>query len=141
MNMKVVMKSSQELEVKYVKVELPIRYGEEDIPKNFPLREEVPADKYGYDWWKGTIDINTGKILEWPLGESGEFYLKVVDEGSYYLLDENQKIVASIKQDYVPNQLLPPTDGYGDYVDFEIDVNGIITNWYKKPVVSDFFNG
>lgn len=140
MNMKVVIKSSLEVEVKYVKVELPIRY-EEDIPKNFPLREEVPIDKNGYDWWKGTIEINTGKILEWPLGQVGEFYLKVVDEGSYYLLDENQKIVASIEQNYVPNQLLPPNDGYGDYVNFKIDENGIVTNWYKMPVVSEFSNG
>lgn len=136
--MKVVMNSSQEIEVKYVKVELPIRYGEEDMVKDFPLREEIPTDKYGYDCWKGTIEIDTGKILEWPQGKIGSFYLKVVDEGSYYLLDKNQKIVASIKQDYVPNQLLPPKDGYGDYVNFEIDENGIITNWYINPMFRDF---
>lgn len=136
--MKVVMNSSQEIAVKYVKVELPIRYGEEDMSKDFPLREEVSTDRNNNDWWKATIEVDTGKILEWPQGQVGEFYLKVVDEGSYYLLDENQKIVASIKQNYVPNQLLPPTDGYGDYVNFEIDENGIITNWYKNPIVTNF---
>lgn len=136
--MKVVINSSQEIVVKYVKVELPIRYGEEDMPKDFPLREEVSTDKNNNDWWKATIEVDTGKILEWPQGQIGEFYLKVVDEGFYYLLNENQKIIASIEQDYVPNRLLPPTDGYGDYINFKIDENGIITNWYTYPVITDF---
>ena len=136
--MKLVMNSSQEIEVEYVKIELPIRYGEEDIARNFPLREEVPTDINGYDWWKATIELKTGRILEWPQGQIGNFYLKVVDEGSYYLLDKNQKIIAFIKQDYVHNQLIPPRDGYGDYVNFEIDQNGIITNWYTYPGVTDF---
>ena len=136
--MKVTM-NNQEMEVKYVKVELPIRYEEEDMSKNFPLRYEKPSDKNGYDWWQATIEIATGKILEWPSGETGQFYMKVCDEGSYFLLDENQQIITAIEVDYVPNSLLPPTDGYGDYVAFEIQADGVITNWYKNPVVTEFF--
>lgn len=30
---------------------------------------------------------------------------------------------------------------YGDYVELEIDENGIITNWPKRPDISAFFGG
>ena len=128
----------QEIEVKYVKVELPIFYGEEDMPKNFPLRVEKASDDNGYDWWQATIEIDTGKILEWPLGEIGMFYIKVCDEGSYYLLDESRNVIAGIEVNYVPNRLLPPADGYGDYVTFDILTDGVISNWYKNPLLTDF---
>lgn len=138
--MKVTTRNNQEIEVKYVKVELPIRYEKEDMPKNFPLRYEKPDDRYGYDWWQATIEIDTGKIQEWPLGETGQFYMKVCDEGSYFLLSENQQVVAALEKDYVPNRLLPPADGYGDYISFELQADGVIANWYKRPSVTDFFN-
>lgn len=138
--MKVITNVNREIEVKYVKVHLPIRYKEEDMPKNFPLRYEKPDDKNGYDWWAATIEIETGKILEWPLGETGEFYMKVCDEGGYFLLDENLFIIGSLVMEYVPNRLLPPADGYGDYVSFEIQADGKISNWYKKPSLTQFFD-
>ena len=42
--------------------------------------------------------------------------------------------------DYVPNKLLPPDDGYGDYIHLTIDENGKITNWYDEPSVEEFFD-
>ena len=138
--MKITRNNNQEIEIKYVKVELPIRYGEEDMPKDFPLRYEVPTDESGYDWWKATIEIDTGKILVWPLGKVGKFYIKVYDEGSYFLLDESRNIIAAIEINYVPNRLLPPKDGYGDYVTFKIQANGVISNWYKNPLLTDFLD-
>lgn len=129
--MKIIVKIPTEVNIKYVKVHLPVRYEDEDMPYNFPLRNG--------DWWTAVIDIDSGKILDWPQGKSGEFYMKVCDEGSYYLLNENNKVIAQIERDYVPNQLLPPDDGYGDYVCFVIDETGIITNWYSRPSLNNFF--
>lgn len=35
------------------------------------------------------------------------------------------------------NKLLPPADGYGDYLEFKIEA-GYIKNWYKNINFSDF---
>lgn len=66
--------------------------------------------------------------------------MKVCDEGLYYLLNEDLKLIRSIEEDYVPNGLIPPHDGYGDYVHFIIDGNGMIKNWYSNPSFKDFFS-
>lgn len=126
----------KEVDIKHLRVHIPVRYDEEDIPKDFPLRVEVPNDKDGYDWWDATIEVDTGKILNWPQGVSGEMNMKVCDEGSYYLLDESGEILKSIEQDYAPNSFIPGE--YGDYISLNINEEGIITNWYKHPRLEEF---
>lgn len=128
--MKVTVKTEEEVEIKFVKVNVAVRYGEEDIPNDFPLRKG--------DMWSAIIDIDKGMILDWPKGTKGELYMKVCDEGSYYLLDESGNTVLSIEEDYVPNELLPGE--YGDYLDLDINEDGYINNWYSKPSLSDFIN-
>lgn len=130
MNAKI--KVEKEVEIKYVKVFLPVRYEEEDIPNDFPLRDG--------DVWRAFIDIDTGEIQSWPNGKSGEMHMKVCDEGSYYLCDILGNDILSIERNYVPNRLIPPTDGYGDYIYFDIDSNGVIKNWYKNPSIEQFLN-
>lgn len=129
--MKLSVKTTQEVPVKYVRVVVPVRYDDEDIPYDFPLREKDESSRYGYDRWACTIELNTGKILEWTKGKTGDMFMKVCDEGTYKLLDERMNEVASI-EDYVPNGLIPPHDGYGDYIHLVINEDGIITNWYKR---------
>jgi hypothetical protein len=128
--MKRVIVVHKEVDIKKVKVSVAVRYDEEDIPNDFPMRSG--------NMWNATIDIETGKILDWPQGQSGNLHMKVCDEGSYYLLDENDEEVLSIEGDYVPNGLIPGT--YGDYIDLKIDSTGTITNWYSesKISISDF---
>ena len=126
----------KEVEVKYLRVHIPVRYDEEDIPKDFPLRIEVENDKDGYDWWDATIEVDTAKILNWPQGVTGEMFMKVCDEGSYFLLDESGETIKEIIEDYVPNNILPGE--YGDYVSLAINEEGIITNWYDSPSFEDF---
>lgn len=128
--MKHTIKIEKEVYIKFINVYLPVRYEEEDIPNDFPLRIG--------DMWNATIEIETGKIIDWPQGQTGDMHMKVVDEGFYELLDEDDNVVVSRKGDYVPNKLLPPYDGFGDYVHFKINEQGIITNWYKKPSLLDF---
>ena len=127
--MKLKVKIEQEVEISTVHIEVAVRYEEEDIPNDFPLRKD--------DLWIADVDIDTGRIKDWPIGKSGRLSMKVCDEGTYTLLDKTGKIIATRAQDYVPNDLIPGE--YGDYIDLKIDAQGFITNWPKKPNLSEFF--
>ena len=130
--MKVKVNKSTEVEVKTLRLDISIYY--EDISNDFPL---IVKDGYSCHWWVD-IDIETGTIKNWPQGRTGTLSAKISDAGAYYLLDENNNIVAFIKRDYVPNKIIPPKDGYGNYIRLYIDENGKITNWYEKPDISEF---
>jgi hypothetical protein len=141
-------------DVKYIKIEVPVRYDEEDIPNDFPFRKN--------NMLNFIVEHPTGKILDFPtnyvfpnewiekeqeqerynyIQETGIFHLgmKVTDEGSYYLLDENKEIISKIEQDYVPDSYSIPGK-YGDYLDFKINfTNGIIKNWYGEKSTFDEF--
>jgi hypothetical protein len=118
----------QEIDIRYVVVTLPVRDGEEDIPADFPLRQ---GDK-----WQAVIDIDTGRIHDWPIGTAAELSMNVCDSGCYILWDAERREVARI-EDYVPHGLIPGK--YGDYVDLKIDANGIIAHWPQEPDLSEFF--
>lgn len=126
--MKIQVLKPTEVEITEVHVRLPVRYGEEDIPNDFPLRVG--------DLWAAAIDIDTGKIHHWPEGESGELQMKVTDCGTYELRGPSGR-VAIIEENYVPNGVVPGE--YGDYVHLKIGPDGVISNWPKKPGVSEFF--
>lgn len=103
---------------------LAVRYEEEDMPNDYPHRSG--------DTWNITIDIDTGMIRDWPEGvEPRELNMNVFDEGTYSLLAVKEPngpefVLAKLVNEYVPNCL--PND-YGDYITFDIDGNGVITNW------------
>lgn len=115
-------------EVTHVRLQLPVRFDDEDMPYDFPLREG--------DTWSATVELATGKIKEWPKGKSGKVDLKVVDEGIYTLLLENGHEVARVENDYVPHGVVPGE--YGDYVRLDIGRDGVIKNWPKQPNLSKF---
>jgi hypothetical protein len=128
--MKAIIKAEKEVEIVMVKVDVAVRYGEEDIPNDFPLRSG--------NTWSAIINIDEGRVLDWPKGQKGHLSMKVCDEGSYFLLDSEGNTISSIENDYVPNELIPGK--YGDYIDLHIGENGFISNWYSKPSLSDFFD-
>ena len=64
-------------------------------------------------------------------------FTKVVDCGTYTLCDYALNTIAQLKEEYVPHGVVPGEDG--DYIELNIDKNGIITNWPKNPDVSKFF--
>ena len=125
--MKLTIKVKKEIEIKYVKLSVGVRHDNEDMPYKFPFRK---ADR-----WCPTIDIDKGQIIDWELGVSIDLHMKVCDDGFYYLMDENKKVVFSI-DDYVPNKLIPGS--YGDYIEMKIDESGIITNWNINANLNDF---
>jgi hypothetical protein len=119
-----------EIDVAFIELILPIRYGTEDIPEDFPLRKG--------DVWQAVINIDTGTIEGWPQSETGsrELHMKVVDSGRYTLMDRNRKEIAKL-DDYVPD-IIPGR--YGDYVELDIGPGGKISNWKpKNESIAEFF--
>lgn len=129
--MKFKVKRLVEIDIRYISIDVAVRYGEEDIPNDFPLRVG--------DAWKAIVDIDTGMIHDWPVGQAGELSMKVCDQGTYQLLDENMILIAFIEDDYVPHGVVPGR--YGDYIELNIDATGRIANWPKRVDVSEFFRG
>jgi hypothetical protein len=118
----------EEKEVRYLMLDVAVRYDDEDMPFDAPLRDGKS--------WKAIIDLNEKRILDWPQGKTLSFHeMKVCDEGLYRLLDETMTTI-SVIDGYVPNHLLPGS--YGDYLSLDIDEKGVITNWLKDPDLSDF---
>lgn len=126
--MKTTIKVKKEIEVKYVQLEVPVKYDDEDMPFDFPFRDG--------DIWSPLIDIDNGKIIDYEYSERWPLHMKITDGGSYYLLDENKELLLKIEDDYVPNRLIPGS--YGDYIEMNILPDGKIENWYKKPSLKDF---
>lgn len=125
--MKITVKLPREIEISHVRIQAPVSYGE--MPNDFPFRKG--------DEWDVTIDIDTGKILNWPEGRSETLHLTVNDAGTYTLLDREWKPLATRKQNYVPHGVIPGQ--FGDTIEITIRPDGVIAEWPKKPDVDQFF--
>ncbi len=117
-------------------IDVPVNYGEEDIPNNFPGRN---GDMLSWE-----IDFDTGKIKDYSWPEEFSFHMKVVDCGIYRLTGryninpegmQQPKVEFSRVNDYVPAGLAIGDCGYGDYIIFDIAPDGTIKNW--KPTAFD----
>ena len=119
---------TREIEVTHLHARCGVRYwedatvnGEEDTDGGLiPLREG--------DCWCPTIELDTGKVKDWPNGVTADIHYKVCDAGEYQLLNADGITVVE-KDGYVPNIMSPCGEGYGDYVIMEIDGEGQIQNW------------
>jgi hypothetical protein len=118
--MKLVVPRPTEIEVVAIKCEMAVRYEEQNIPNDFPLRNG--------DMWTGVVDIETGIIRDWPKGKAGHLAMKVCDEGAYTLLGPKDEVVARQEMAYVPG-CIPGI--YGDYVNFYIDETGKVADWSR----------
>ena len=84
-----------------------------------------------------TIEVDTGRVLNWWGDKDFTLLDKVCYFGTYTLLDKDGNEVARIEQGYVPNDLIP--GHYGEYIDMRISAEGVVTNWPEKPSVNQFF--
>lgn len=106
---------------------VPVRYKDEDMPYEFPYRRG--------DTWKVMIDLGedgTAKIRDWP-GPAHDLEMKVTDTGTYTLLSRGS--VVTRHDDYVPSFL----GEYGDYLKLSIAADGTITSWDKRPDYTELF--
>lgn len=138
--MKAKIKVEKEFDIKVLMVNANVRYwedseinGENDTENG----ENIPC-KEGSSW-KPVIDVETGQILNWEIGKNASIHYKVVDEGTYELVDEDNSVIVGIYQDYVPRAMCPKENGYGDYIIMDIDENGYIQDWkFSEYHLEDF---
>lgn len=111
----------------YLVVEAGVRYwedatvnGVEDVGGCLiPLRRG--------DLWCPTIELATGRVMDWPLGTVAKIHYKVCDEGQYWLTSSKHR--AKYRGDYVPDVLGVDGASYGDYVIMTVGADGIIKGW------------
>ena len=120
-----------ELEVEYIKIDIPIECTEE-IPENLP--------GFDGDSWSAIISLVDGAIRNWPknFGSAVGVFQKVTGCGNYTLLDEQFKSIAT-RSWYVP-EFFPA--GCSDYIDICITEEGVIKRWEQptqKDLVDFFF--
>ena len=132
--MKITITKETEVEVAKIQISAGVRYWEDgkiNGVKDTENGDNMPCVVNGR--WCPVIDIETGKILNWEQGKTGNVYYKVCDDGNYKLLDENDNIVVD-KNCYVPDFLAIDDSGYGDYIIMTIDENGNIQRWKKNGI-------
>lgn len=134
--MKIKIPCTKEVEVVAIEFEVPIN---DDLEPAFPTKVEL-LHRRGERYWRDIIDLSTSQLRKWPKNTPYDFYDKICDSGTYRLLDAENNFLKEI-QDYVPNEVIPGE--YGDYMDLQIDENGIIKNWPKEDKINfkDFFEG
>jgi len=117
-----------ERDIKILRVQCNVRNfedaelnGVEDINGAMPF---LSGELWGVD-----INVETGKICNWPKGNVASLHYKVCDEGWYALVDAHGEIAAEY-DGYVPDMMSPGGSGYGDYVIMNIDKDGYIENWH-----------
>ena len=108
--------------------------------KNIPFREN--------DYWCPTIDVDEGKIVNWPLGIKLDVLAKTCDENKIYFCDKNmnkitwfdeeEKDTIDCYEGYVPDFLDTIGDGCGDYIQLNINEDGKIKNWNKEEILNIF---
>lgn len=125
---------------RYIDILLPnnehLKYDLEDFPINdFLLKDDK-------DTIKLTIDLKKKKLLGWENGQDKfDFFVKAVDEGTYIVRNSDGEVLYR-REGYVPNDVVPPHDGYGDYIGFTINEDGSLPDWYDYDELdfTDFEN-
>ena len=122
----------------------------EHIPFVSIVKNNIDKKEFGWwlkdseeDYWTIIIDLDNGKILDWPKEFCLNTNYKVCDEGEYSFLDENKKELLNItdkfKQYYVPDFMAIEDNGDGDYVYINIDGEGNIEHFdIMKERIQDY---
>lgn len=123
----------------------------DNTPEYIRIESEYGMDEYEYEFLDDglccplfnkdtyklcvTINLRTGEIVDYDKNNIIDGYdvvdldtFKIVDEGKYSLLDKNMKVIKSYRG-YVPNDVVPARDGYGDYITLRLKDN-YVTNLY-----------
>ena len=149
MKMKVEVVKEEELDLKYLCADLGVRYwedgefnGVDDISyeeqekgaaPRMPLavKNENARSKDEQYRWVIKIDLETGNLVGWPKGVVARIHYKVCDDGTYWLEDAEGNKIHEI-EDYVPKVFDFVDDSFGDYIIFNVDEDGHITQWYSE---------
>ena len=96
-------------------------------------------------YWAITIDLNEGKVLDWPEGFAIRTNFKVCDDGEYLFFDADKNLITNITDEYdqyyVPDFLSIEDEGYGDYVYINIGPDGKIEHFDRMMrEITDWFS-
>jgi len=133
--MKITLKIEKEFDAKFLQVEAGVRYWEDASVNGVEDAEGTLIPCRDGDTWSPTIELGTGKIINWEIGKTADIHYKVCDNGKYILQDESRDHIKTV-EDYVISDLAIGESGYGDYIILKISENGYITDW--KPTLEDF---
>lgn len=126
---------------RYIDILLPdAEYLRDGDLEDFPIDDFLSKDQK--DTIKLTIDLKKKKLLGWKNGQDKySLFAKVVDSGTYIVRNSGGDILYRC-DGYVPNNVVPPHDGYGDYIGFTINEDGSLSGWYDYDELdfTDFEN-
>ena len=133
-------KSNKLKEINPVKY-LSINVGEEDCIDGVQAydekgnmiteRNDIPLD-YGNFHLK--IDVDNGKILDWPNKKiSVKVNMRAKDTGFYTYYNKDNNLIYE-ESGYVPDFLGINNPAYGDDINFDTDLDGFILNWKEKKI-------
>lgn len=114
---------------KYLKVCAQPRYWEDACLDGEELAENGSFPFRDGNRWTPVIDIEEGRIIDWPEGKTAFVHFKVCDQGDYLLVDGDGNVVGKYRSDYVPDVMCPADNGYGDYIIMDIAEDGSISDW------------
>lgn len=121
---------------RYLRIEAEDSYYEEDFMSDKKTNIYAALSNESHTGIEVCIDLKTHQIIEPEKVPNGNLYIKACDRGKYTLLDEDFFPLIELCG-YCPNKLVPPSDGYGDYIDLEVE-NNVIINWYENPSFEEF---
>lgn len=126
----IIITKTQAFTAKYLQVNAGVRYWEDGTVNGIDDTDDNPSvpcrDREGR--WTPLIDIDEGRVMNWPAGTTASVHYKVCDDGRYILLDHDKAEIVTL-DGYVPQIMCPSDNGYGDYIIMEIDGDGLIANW------------
>lgn len=135
MKRKITRKVTEEIEIKKIEILISMREIADHTPA---IPESLQTALQSLGKWRLLVEIDTGKIENWPADAGAlDLYCKPRDSGTYRLISPDNKEVAIIDGGYVPNGIIP--GDYGDYIGLKIRSDGVIENWPTSPDVSEFF--
>ena len=121
---------------RYLRIEAEDPFYEEEFIDNKETNIYAALSNENSSGIEVCIDLKTHKIVEPEKVPDGNLYIKSCDTGTYTLMDEDFFPIAEMSG-YGPNKLIPPSNGYGDYIDLKVKDN-IVTNWYEHPSFEEF---
>ena len=127
-DMKVEAQITHEFDVAAIKVSAQVRYWEDGKVNDSADEDGLQIPLRNGDCWEPIIDLDTGRIRNWPDGVEADVHYKVCDAGVYSLIDEDGRVLAT-RDGYVPDILSTAGSGYGDYIIMEIGGDGVIADW------------
>ena len=126
------------VDAKYAKVHSFVRYWEDGFINGKEDNKDIPSMPFANeDFWCPIIDLDNGKIIDWPKVINASIHYKVCDECEIDCIDDDGNVICNNDNNYyVPDFLSPEEKGYGDYIIMDVDENGFIKKYNKEDVIS-----